>query len=384
MVQKFQLPLERWEAEARAEQRAAEQRALQARIRQRVKSGQDPRVAELEEVAAQEQKKRLSLMEPEQQHLDLFEDADRWPKHPYCSQDQTAGQIRCLRSALLRPYIQANPPHLRVWSLHDIDRPGGGLCWEDANLPPPTWAAINKKNGHAHLSWGLAAPVLVSGLGARDAPMRYLAAIESMMREALQADPGFSGLITKNPACPVWRTLRGPRDYYELRELAEWLPEIEKHVPKRADPRAIERIGLGRNVTLFDHLRLWAYQAVRKYWGGGLQGWNAWVSASNSQALVMNAELFGGNTLLGNEVWHISKSVAKWTWQNFSPAKFSESQAARGRLGGLAKGAANEDKRASARMMRAKGMTIRAIAAELQVSIGSVSAWCRDADAGEV
>ena len=377
MVQKFQLPLERWEAEARAEAEAAEKRALQARIRQRVKSGQDPRTAEMEEVAELDKKRFLPLMEPEQQHLDLFEDADRWPKHPYCSQDQTASQIRRLKSAILRPYIQANPPHLRVWSLHDIDRAGGGLAWESANLPPPTWAAVNKTNGHAHLSWGLSSPVLVSGLGARDAPMRYLVAIESMMREMLQADPGFAGLITKNPACPIWRTLRGPRDYYELGELAEWLPELEKHVPKRADPRAIERIGLGRNVTLFDHLRLWAYTAVRRYWGGGLQGWNAWVSESNTQALVMNADLFGGNTLEGNEVWHLAKSVAKWVWQHFSPTKFSEFQAAKGRLGGLAKGAANEDKRASARMMRAKGMTQQAIANELGVSQASVSSWLK-------
>ena len=53
-------------------------------------------------------------------------------------------------------------------------------------------------------------PVLMDGLGARDAPMRYLCAVESMMRERLQADVGFNGLLTKNPIHPLWRTLRGP------------------------------------------------------------------------------------------------------------------------------------------------------------------------------
>ncbi|MBS0442822.1 MAG: replication initiation protein, partial [Proteobacteria bacterium] len=145
----------------------------------------------------------------QQIHLDLFDDPARWPRRPYCTDDLQHGlHHRALLSALTRPYIQANPPHLRVWSIHDVDRVGAALAWEEANLPPPTWAAQNRLNGHAHLVWGLRAPVLVDGLGARDAPMRYLCAVESMMRAKLDADTGFAGLITKNPAHPLWRVLR--------------------------------------------------------------------------------------------------------------------------------------------------------------------------------
>lgn len=150
------------------------------------------------------------------EQIDLF-DASRWPRRPYCTDDLAAGlRIRSLKQALTKPYIQANPPHLRVWSIYDIDRPGGGLAWEAANLPPPAWSSVNRENAHAHLVYGITAPVLVDGLGARDAPLRYLCAVESMMRERLQADPGYSGLITKNPAHPLWRTLRGPRLAYDL------------------------------------------------------------------------------------------------------------------------------------------------------------------------
>ena len=106
-------------------------------------------------------------------------------------------QIRSLKQALTKTYIQANPPHLRVWSLYDVDRPGGGLAWEDGNLPPPSWATINKANGHAHLAYGLRAPVLTASMEARQAPLRYLNAVESAFRAALDADDGFSGLITK-------------------------------------------------------------------------------------------------------------------------------------------------------------------------------------------
>ena len=225
---------------------------------------------------------------------------------------------------------------------------------------------------------------MVDGLGARDAPLRYLCAVESLMRERLQADAGYSGLITKTPGHARWLLLRGPRLAYDLDELAEYLPGLEKHRPKR---RA-EEVGLGRNVTLFDALRKWAYKGIRGYWGGGLDGWNAWVSAVNSKGLIYNADF--QHPLEGREVWHIAKSVAKHTWARFTPEKFSqwqaaqgrknsaEAQAAKGKASGKARLSASEDKRSSARLMRASGMTFQAIADELGVSKGIVHKWCND------
>ena len=37
------------------------------------------------------------------QQLDLFADASRWPKRPYCSDDKRARYIRSLASALGQP-----------------------------------------------------------------------------------------------------------------------------------------------------------------------------------------------------------------------------------------------------------------------------------------
>jgi hypothetical protein len=269
-----------------------------------------------------------------------------------------------------------NPPHLRVWAPFDIDRPGAALAWEHADLPPPTWTAINKENGHAHSAWGLEVPVLVDGMGARDAPMRYLCAVESLMRERLQADAGFSGLITKNPTHPLWRVLRGPRLAYGLGELGEYLPGLEKHRPRRAP----EQVGLGRNVTLFDRLRRWAYRAIREHWGGGLQAWNAWLSQCNNRALVMNADF--PLPLDGREVWHLARSVAKWTWRRTTLEGYAAWRTEQGRRGAAAaakvKRLASEDKRASARLMRAQGQSFRAIAAELGVSLRTAFVWCQD------
>ncbi len=352
---------------------------LPASIREELACAARARIAELRGSSrrAPASKKREKREPPKialQEVLDFFGDTARLPRRPYCADDLSAGlRIRSLEQALTKPYIQANPPHLRVWSIFDVDRPGAALAWEDANLLPPTWAAVNRENGHAHLVWGLSAPVLVDSPDMRQGPLRYLAGVESNMREVLRADDGYSGLITKNPMHPLWQVLRGPRLGYELGELAECLPGLEKHIPKRGK---IEEIGLGRNCTLFDWLRHWAYRAVRQYKRqGGLDAWNAWLNACNLQALQRNGEF--QHPLDLREVWHIAKSVAKWTWRNFSEAGFSAWQAQRGRKGGLAKGMANEDRRASARLMAAKGMTQAAIAEALGVHVNTVANWLR-------
>lgn len=309
----------------------------------------------------------------QQQHLDLFADSSRWPRKPYCSDQKGAHNIRTLRHAIKRPYIQANPPHLRVWSIFDVDRQGAALAWEDANLPPPTWAAVDRQTTRGHLVWGLSVPVLVDSPDMRQAPMRYLCAVEAAFRAKLEADTGFSGLMTKNPAHPLWRVLRGPQQAYELAELAEWV-DLPKHLPKKKP----EEIGLGRNVTVFEWLRQYAYRHIRHY-KGDVRNYVLWQTHLNNRALERNGDFT--HPLQGNEVWHIAKSVSKWTWRTFdleaSDKRFSELQAHRGRMGGLAKGRANEDKQASARLMAATGLSLRAIAAELGVSKSVVGNWLK-------
>lgn len=314
------------------------------------------------------------------QQQDLFEDQTRWPKKPYCTDDLEAGiRIRSLKQALTKQYIQANPPHLRVWSIYDIDRPGGGLAWEDANLPPPAWASINKENGHAHLVFGLTAPVLTNSMEARQAPLRYLNAVEMAFREKLQADPGYSGLITKNPQHPLWWTLRGPNLSYELGYLAEFV-NLDQF--KSRQGVKVAEVGLGRNVTVFDFVRLWAYKNVRKYLGQK-GGYVLWQKAVYDRCMARNFDF--ANPMDSREIYHIAKSVANWTWTKFdleaSDKKFSQLQAHRGKQGGIASGAsrlaASADKRASAVLMRAKGMTYKAIAAELSVSVSTAEFFCK-------
>jgi hypothetical protein len=261
--------------------------------------------------------------------LDLFADTSRWPRKPYCSDDKTASSIRTLQHALKRPYIQANPPHMRIWTIYDIDRPAAALAWDDANLPPPTWAAVDRQSTRGHLVWGLSVPVLVDSPDMRQRPLRYLCAVEEGLRVKLQADRGYSGLMTKNPGHELWRVLRGPRMAYELAELAEYVD-----LPKFISTRKPEEIGLGRNVNVFESLRQYAYRHIRHY-KGDVRNFVLWQAHLNTKALERNGDLL--YPLAGNEVWHIAKSVSKWTWNRFdleaSDARFSKLQAFRAAQG---------------------------------------------------
>jgi hypothetical protein len=266
---------------------------------------------------------------------DLF-DPNRWPRRPYCTDAFEDGvRIRSLKQALTKCYIQANPPHMRVWSMYDIDRPGGGLAWEDENLPPPSWATVNKTNGHAHLVYGLRAPVLTVSMEARQAPLRYLNAVESAFRAKLRGDDGYSGLITKNPSHPLWHTLRGPELAYELGDLAEWV-DLDRFKAKQGVK--VAEVGLGRNVTVFDFVRTWAYKKVREY-KGQQGGFVHWQKAVYDRCMARNADF--GCPMDSREAYHIAKSVAKWTWSRFdiekSDAKFSKLQAFRAAQGNKAR-----------------------------------------------
>lgn len=312
------------------------------------------------------------LATAEERQLSFFE--DRLPHRPYCTDDLQYGvRIRPLKTALKLPYLQINPPHLRMWMLFDVDREGAALAWENANLPAPAWAAVNRENGHAHLAYGLSAPVLVAE-NARREPIRFLQGIEGAYREALQADRGYSGLITKNPQHPLWRVLYGPQKLWELGELAEY-GHVEKYIPRHA--KQPEEIGLGRNCITFEFLRQWAYRNIRAAKARG--NFVMWQADCNNRGLIRNADF--AYPLGGREVWHIAKSVALWTWRKFdleaSDRRFQELQAYRSGAAHRARWGDNESKRATARLMAASGHSSRQIASRLDVNQSTVSRWLK-------
>ncbi|WP_082954367.1 replication initiation protein [Acidihalobacter prosperus] len=250
----------------------------------------------------------------------IFE--SRLPRRPYCSNELSQGLlIRPAIDAMEHRYIQPNAPLSVAWLVFDLDYPGAAFAWEHANLPPPTMTVINPQNAHAHLFYGLETPVVTSE-AARDAPIRYAAALQAAFLAKLRADPGYAGLIAKNPYHDNWRSI-WVHHLYDLNELAEWV-DLPKHNAQR------ETLGLGRNCTMFDELRAWAYQWVREYKRNEatVSEWHRAVFAQAENLNVFDIPL------PNNEVKATAKSVAKWTWQHFNESRFSAIQSARGKRGG--------------------------------------------------
>lgn len=263
------------------------------------------------------------------EQLDLFYSG--LPKRPYATDGLGSRLlITSRRRAVRRQYIQVNPPWMRMFPVFDIDRPAAALAWEDALLPPPLWTAVNRENGHAHSAWCLESPVLL-GAADRPEPMRYLCAVESCMREGMQADASYGGLLTKNPLNPHWMALWGPAIAYDLGALAQYLPDLEKHKP-RGRP---ERAGIGRNVDTFDFLRRYAYRRVRDFYeADDRQGiFVAWMSHLYAKACEFSANEHP-TPLDHREAHYIAKSVARYVWRRFTPARFRAIQAAHGAKGG--------------------------------------------------
>lgn len=262
--------------------------------------------------------------------LDLFE--QHTPSKPYCTDSLPAGLvIRKKIDAITKRYIQPNGPTHLYWLPFDVDRSTASFDWQDRHAPAPNIVVMNPDNGHAHLLYGLEVPVRKAP-DAQLKPLRYAAAIEYAIREKLDADYGYAGLIVKNPLHSHWSVHCPQEAPYSLGWLAEYIDLDRIDYRKRpAD------YGLGRNVTVFNSLRTWAYKAIREDW----PTFEAWHEACRNRAKEYNVFQ---SPLPDSEIRATAKSVARWVYRNMSAEDFSAIQAVRGKRGGIKSGAARRDK----------------------------------------
>jgi len=246
------------------------------------------------------------------QQLKLFDD-DRLPAKPYCVDWLGEfSRIRPLATALRYRYLQFNPPHSSYWIVVDIDRPIYSIVGRmlDGEIPLANYVVINPDNHHAHAFYALAVPVKVGGEASLKA-LQYLAAIEAAIVRATSADPFYAGLLAKNPTHPDW-VLRELRTVpYSLGELQDALDLQGKSKRELRDDA--KKHGLGRNCSLFDDLRLHAYQWVSEYRDANDLG--AWQRYLQDRAEAYNT---GSPPLDVREVAGIVKSVANWTWKKYT------------------------------------------------------------------
>jgi hypothetical protein len=249
--------------------------------------------------------------------LNRFKDV--LPNKPYCTNELGILFIRARESAIKHRYVQQNSPFDLYWLVYDVDRPTSHFDWDEIPCtPPPNITVMNPDNGHSHLFYGLEVPVLkcIDNPKVHAKPLRYAAAIDIALALKLDADPGYTGLICKNPLHNHWTVHVWQTHLYDL----NWLADYLDLGPYKDGRRRLPPIGLGRNCTLFDLSRRWSYVQIRKT--GVYAHENYFVDAVTDYAAKKNNDF--PVPLPSSEIRSIGRSVGRWTWRNMSPEGFIE------------------------------------------------------------
>ncbi|MBF7684092.1 replication initiation protein [Acinetobacter sp. B5B] len=299
---------------------------------------------------------------------------------PYCSDELLYGlKIRPKTTAIKMQYIQGNQPCMLHYFFFDIDRSEAVMAWHDKNLPMPYWTAQNPRNGHAHICYKLEIPLCTSEFGSQKA-IAYASKVQAGLASKLGADVGYSHLITKNPFHQDWRIEFWSEKSYTLDYLADFV-DIPNKLSKKQ-----EQLGLGRNCTLFNTVRKWAYKAIRGHRGGIYSKWYAEVfercQSSNNAFL---------EPLSDSEIKATAKSIAEYCWKKdaYCYQEFIDRQSRKGKLGsnkanniknscvlgGKAKSRKYDQLRIDARKLYDNGYTKSSIAIMLGVSRQAIYNW---------
>jgi hypothetical protein len=241
--------------------------------------------------------------------LELF--AEYLPERPYCT--DALGSLRILPAvqAMQKRYIQPNTPWDLRWLVYDVDSETAYIDWWDTPLcPGPSIIVYNRENGHCHFLYALSVPVHTQPT-AHQGPLRFAASVDVALTVVLGADPGYAGLICKNPLHPHWWTTLWQKEPYDLDLLADSL-DMEPYRDKR---RHLPGIGLGRNCTLFEVTRRFAYTHRRVCPERALFG------DICDYAERYNEKRFHYPLPLG-EVKATARSVTKWVMKRMSDEGF--------------------------------------------------------------
>lgn len=301
---------------------------------------------------------------------------DNLPKRPYCSNDLSQGLlIRPKEMAVNFKYLQANSPYYQHYLILDLDYVAvmAELLYSKLSVPLPNLLVENPKNGKAHLLFHLKTPIYTTD-ASRPKPIIYANAILKRLQTLLDADLGYSGLITKNPLSSEWRAYTLRSKPYSLNELARNLDLSWKDVnqPIQKD----EASGLGRNCYVFHTARHWAYIEIRKYRGSA---YPVWMECVFKHCQSLNNGLT--SPLSYNEIKGIAKSISRYCWKNdaYCYQEFIDRQTRKGKLGaskgGLARSLNYQDLREQALEMKLSGETNKNISLTLGVTTRTLRNW---------
>jgi hypothetical protein len=224
---------------------------------------------------------------------------------PYCTNNfQKQGLlIRPKEQAFTYAYLQLNNHWSDTYLIFDVDRPGAALAWEDAEILAPTFVTINPSNWHAHLVFELITPVWKQG---SEKPIKWLNAIKKGLTEILGADPGYTGLISKNPNHKRWDVLDfgGRHELVELSESAEMYQRRSNRTLKALQDQFAAQ---GESNFLFNGGRFYGYWVGRQ-----CANWDELRDklATHLEKLCISRSA----PIRKRRIEYLAKAIADWVW----------------------------------------------------------------------
>ena len=254
--------------------------------------------------------------------------------HPFCAGEDShiLGRFNSEYAYATFPKLELQPPHAYASIILDCDSDSierleapGQSWWGSTPTPTPSWMVINerprtptRRAGGIHCVYALEVPIARHD-AAHTAPLSYLAHVADRLAHHLGADPGYTGLITRNPINP------GPECFTHWSRMFPYtLGELNKMLPK-GKPPSHRLTGIGRNCDLF---RSMISEVFRPRWAGilGAQGWSeAWLDHVRAQ----NVAIFAPEGLPDSECRSIAKSCFRYWTLQYDPGRFSDLQRAR-------------------------------------------------------
>jgi hypothetical protein len=230
------------------------------------------------------------------------------PPKPYCTDELGFLKIRPKAQAVKDAYIQPNPITRAYWMVFDIDSPQSRYWPDEWHMPTPNLEARNPENNHQHLFY-MIDPAVYTLRQARRKPLELAADVDQGLTCLLEADPGYGKLIAKNPLSERWIVYIWHGLAWGLTELLEYIPERIKGQKRRSQ----DVIGLGRNCTVFDLAREYAYREWRR------------LHFRDADRLFEVVYDYGMNInqtfrvpMLAQEVRSIARSISRWTSRHMS------------------------------------------------------------------
>ena len=218
-------------------------------------------------------------------------------------------KFRRKEKALACRYLELNQLYSKYIAL-DIDIPGSAYRWDEKGLPPPTIVIVNPVSTNTQYLYELNTPVYYTE-SSRRAPQKFYEDIDNALTAALGADLCFTGNVIKNPTHKDWRTICHPQCTYDLADFKEYRLTYISH-RKKLKLEASDSFK-GRNDTLFDSLRHWAYMEVRQH-----QSQQSFMLVVQQRAQSINYTFVDrqNGILPFKEVQSTARSVGSWTWRH--------------------------------------------------------------------